>query len=116
MGLYTHKRTVEAHRWFKNGDHPEDDCSELTGRPPGQKNFLSEGKVVRRFRRPDIPGDAKCPCCGKTFHEHGWIDTPAGGHVVCPGDWIITGSEGGRWPLKPAIFGSMCDELTEGGG
>ena len=22
---------VEAHRWFKNGDHPEDNCGSFTG-------------------------------------------------------------------------------------
>jgi len=38
------------------------------------------------------------------MHNHGWIDTLEGGHIVCPGDWIITGIEGERYPCKPGIF------------
>lgn len=32
-----------------------------------------------------------------------WIDTLEG-HIVCPGDWIITGVKGERYPCKPDIF------------
>ena len=35
--------------------------------------------------------DSLCESCGAKYHDHGWIDTLEGGHVVCPGDWIITG-------------------------
>ena len=66
---------VEAHRWFRNGDHPQD----------GERT--TEGAVVRYFRRPDIPGDSTCECCGQRFHDHGWIES---GYTVCPGDWVIT--------------------------
>lgn len=34
----------------------------------------------------------------------GWIDTLEGGHVVTPGDWIITGVQGEHYPCKPDIF------------
>ena len=34
----------------------------------------------------------------------GWIKTLEGGHVVTPGDWIITGVAGEHYPCKPAIF------------
>lgn len=33
-----------------------------------------------------------------------WIDTLEGGHVVSPGDYIITGVQGERYPCKPDIF------------
>ncbi len=36
--------------------------------------------------------------------ELGWIETLEGGHVVTPGDWIITGVKGERYPCKPDIF------------
>ncbi len=36
--------------------------------------------------------------------ELGWLDTLEGGHVVTPGDWIITGVKGERYPCKPDIF------------
>lgn len=34
----------------------------------------------------------------------GWIDTLEGGHIVMPGDWIITGVKGEHYPCKPDIF------------
>lgn len=35
---------------------------------------------------------------------HGWIETLKGGHIVAPGDWIITGVAGEHYPCKPDIF------------
>lgn len=67
--------------------------------------FYSEGKVVRRFRNPEMPGEAKCMKCCHTFHMHGWIEpenSPRGsgvdGQTVCPGDMIITRDDG-SWSL-----------------
>ena len=37
-------------------------------------------------------------------YEDGWIDTLEGGHIVKPGDWIITGVKGEHYPCKPDIF------------
>ena len=93
---------IEACRWWQNGDHPDD----------GQERFesgefvgeLLEGKVVRYFRRPDISADKICRECGRFMEVHGWIDTLEGGHNVCPGDWIITGVRGERYPCKPDIL------------
>lgn len=34
----------------------------------------------------------------------GWVDTLEGGHIVTPGDWIITGVKGEHYPCKPDIF------------
>jgi len=36
--------------------------------------------------------------------ELGWIETLEGGHQVTPGDWIITGVKGEKYPCKPDIF------------
>jgi hypothetical protein len=33
-----------------------------------------------------------------------WIKTLEGGHVVTPGDWIITGVKGEHYLCKPDIF------------
>lgn len=102
---------IEATQWFKNGDHPEDIgwLGIMRGPYAGE---LYEGKVVRRFNRPDIPHDHICSECKFTFAKHGWIDTLEGGHRVCPGDWIITGVKGERYPCKPDIF-AMTYELVE---
>lgn len=93
---------IDATQWFKNGDHPGDGDERFAyGEFAGERY---EGKVVRYFRRPDVPGDTPCRQCGVRMHEHGWIDTIEGGHIVCPGDWIITGVKGEHYPCKPDIF------------
>lgn len=94
---------VEAHQWRQNGDHPDDGPSH------------SEGKVVRYFRRPEpeYAGDKLHDRCGYTWHRHGWVDTVLGGHVVCPGDWIITTMQGERYPCKPDIFETTYEPFTE---
>ena len=33
-----------------------------------------------------------------------WVDTLEGGSIVSPGDWIITGVRGEKYPCKPDIF------------
>lgn len=98
---------VNATQWFKNGDHTEDESEMIPGKGGP---FMSEGKVVRYFRRPDINGDMVCRNCGIKMHNHGWIDTLEGGHIVCPGDWIITGIKGEYYPCKPDIFIKTYEE------
>ncbi|MCG7915916.1 MAG: PGDYG domain-containing protein [Candidatus Thiodiazotropha weberae] len=93
---------VEASQWFKNGDHPEDGTE--TFEDGEFKGELLEGKVVRYYRTPDFDGQDECKHCQNIMHNHGWIDTFEGGHIVCPGDWIITGVKGERYPCKPDIF------------
>ena len=39
----------------------------------------------------------------------GWVKTLEGGHIVCPGDWIITGVAGERYPCKPAVFAATYE-------
>jgi len=102
---------IEATQWFKNGDHPEDNCGTFTNSQTGEI-FQGEGKIVRYFRRPDIAGDGICMHCVKTFHLHGWIDTLEGGHKVCPGDWIITGVKGEMYPCKPDIFAATYEAVN----
>lgn len=65
---------VEASQWFKNGDHPA----------------VLDGPLDR--------------CPEFIYKHHGWIQTLEGGHIVTPGDWIITGVAGEHYPCKPAIF------------
>ena len=108
---------IEAHQWFRNGDHPEDHD------PIGRESptsmdlekysdyLVTEGKVVRRYRRPDKSGEDKCTHCGVRMHDHGWIDTLEAGHNVCPGDWIITGVAGERYPCKPDIFEATYEKV-----
>lgn len=103
---------IEATQWFKNGDHPEDGTETFMS---GEfVNELCEGKVVRYYRHPNVPGGSKCKHCSRTMHDHGWIDTLEGGHIVCPGDYIITGVKGERYPCKPDIFLETNEALEDG--
>lgn len=65
-------------RWERNGDHHLD----------GDRG--SEGKVVRYYRHPDIPGYTPCPRCNQAMNDHGWVDVGKDGLTVCPGDVLIT--------------------------
>lgn len=104
---------IEAHQWRTNGDHPDDAATEMFDYPDGQRpRVIREGAVVRYFRRPDVPGDRPCEKCAATMHHHGWIDTLEGGHIVCPGDWIITGVAGERYPCKPDIFAATYEPVA----
>lgn len=116
---------IEASRWTKNGDHPEDYAGEVHGFADGEfktwrgeeaRSFEWEGQVVRYYRSPDAPGDRKCQHCGDIMHIHGWIETLEGGHIVCPGDWIITGVQGERYPCKPDIFEQTYEQVPDGPG
>jgi len=93
---------IEATQWFKNGDHPKDYADNEDG--AGRKANDWEGDVVRRFRDPGVFWKSTCRHCGEIMHVHGWIDTLEGGHIVCPGDWIITGVKGEFYPCKTDIF------------
>lgn len=109
---------VDASQWFKNGDHPDDYAEDRDGFQDGDLVTFSgdyarehewEGKIVRYFRHPNIDGEQPCNHCHVRMHEHGWIDTLEGGHNVCPGDWIITGVKGERYPCKPDIFAATYE-------
>ena len=116
MALYRKKPVViHATQWFKNGDHPLDDC-DMFDYPDGKGNVFSrpgEGKVVRYYRMPGVDGQQPCKHCGQIMHNHGWVDTLEGGHIVCPGDWIITGVQGENYPCKPAIFEATYEKEGE---
>ena len=76
---------IDADQWFGHGER--------------------EGEIVRYFRRPDVDGkNTFCGECKIRLHDHGWIDTREGGHIVCPNDWIITGVKGETYPCKPDVF------------
>ena len=73
---------VEAHQWLENGNHG-----------------------VSTYGEPDeFTRGHSCPRCGHKVYEHGLLETLEGGYSICPGDWIITGVKGKRYPCKPDIF------------
>ncbi len=95
---------IEAHRWFKNGDHPKDEQ---------EIGLLTEGRLVRYYRASKLNGPAICKHCGCIKHKHGCIETLEGEHIVCPGDWIIEGVAGEFSPCKPDIFEATYEKVEE---
>ena len=94
---------IEAHRWFKNGDHPLDRHI--------VEGIEYEGKLVRYYRHPEVSGDDLCQFCHNKMRDHGWIDTLEGGHIVCPGDFVIQGIKGEFYPCKPDIFEQTYEKV-----
>lgn len=45
--------------------------------------------------------------------KYGWVKTLEGGHVVTPGDFIITGIKGEHYPCKPDIFEATYEKVEE---
>lgn len=78
---------IEAFQWFKVSEYDE-----------------NVKRIVDYYRHPDVPGSSKCKHCAIIMHDHGWIDTLEGGHIVCPTDFIITGIAGEHYPCKQNIF------------
>lgn len=111
VAKFRKKLVIEAEQWFKNGDHSEDNCEILEA---DNETFKGEGKVVRYYRTPKCDGKIVCKHCSNIMHFHGWIDTLEGGHIVCPGDWIITGIRGEKYPCKPDIFKRTYDLVLKG--
>jgi hypothetical protein len=87
---------IEAEQWFEVTYDVE--------AGPGPMDFPVYHLGVGYYRTPDINGQVKCKHCGIIMHNHGWIDTLEGGHIVCPNDWIIKGIVGEMYPCKPDIF------------
>lgn len=90
MARYRKKPVViEAQQWFQLKDHAE--VSQWHGENPF----------------------GPCPHCGQDDDAHGFISTLEGGHVVCPGDWIITGVKGEHYPCKPDIFEATYEPVED---
>jgi hypothetical protein len=48
---------------------------------------------------------------GANAEDYGYIETLEGGHRVDPGDWIITGVKGEKYPCKPDIFEATYERV-----
>ena len=70
-------------------------------------------KGIENFAWLITPQDRQkvCEQCGYLISEHGRIETLEGHHIVCPGDWLITGVKGERYPCKPDIFDQTYEKV-----
>ncbi len=48
-----------------------------------------------------------------TGYSMGTLENTAKGHEVTPGDWIITGVKGEKYPCKPDIFVATYDPVED---
>ena len=85
---------IEATQWFKHGDHPE------VNKLPTIKSM--EIGLALGDKSDGIPPS-----------KLGWVETLEGGHIVTPGDYIITGIKGEHYPCKPDIFEATYDKVEE---
>jgi len=69
-------------------------------------------EATQWFKHGDHPLVEVYPTDGEEENK-GWIVTLEGGHIVTPGDWIITGVVGETYPCKPDIF-EMTYEAVDG--
>ncbi len=103
--------SFEAHQWFKNGDHPNDQTKDMLN-DYGHR-FKSEGRVVRYHRIPTMDGMMACEKCGKTMYSHGWLDSFTHKRVVCPGDWIVTHPNGIYTSISEADMTEKYERVYE---
>jgi hypothetical protein len=80
---------------------------------------MGDHPAVEPIDTGDLAGGAeedRCQVCNKLRSSHGHIPSPGKGrlgYIVCPGDWIITGTAGEHYPCKPDIFPDIYEEVFE---
>ena len=80
---------IETAVWNQNGEQPPDQRQILHGR--NAVGLRGDGQVIGYYRKPESEGAKICSRCGAQMRAHGWIEALEGGHIVCPGQIVITG-------------------------
>lgn len=78
--------------------------------------FINENVPISKYYADvvkEVCKESPCKHCGCLLKYHGWIDTLEGGHIVCPGDWIIKGIKGEYHPCKDKIFKLTYEKVEE---
>ena len=70
-------------------------------------------EATQWFKNGDHPAVVAVITLDGLPHKNGWISTLEGGHIVTPGDWIITGVKGEHYPCKPDIFTMTYESVEE---
>lgn len=111
--LYTKKPvTISAAQWFKDYDHEGVDVYRYPPVSPltGEISASDDAVFMGEMKHNEIHPKHRRESCDALMLDHGWIDTLEGGHVVCPGDWIIRGVVGELYPCKPDVFAMTYEE------
>jgi hypothetical protein len=82
---------IEAEQWRRLGDVP--DVREPT------PEEIDQWQLLPRIYEGEGP--------------FGALDTLEGAYVVSPGDWIITGVKGEKYPCKPDIFAETYEPVED---
>ena len=82
---------IEAIQWFEHGDH-----AAVTEIPRWH-----EQAVIEALNQ------------GARLSDWGFIETLEGGHLVRPGDWIVTGVRGEFYPCKDGIFQEIYEKVEQ---
>lgn len=87
-----------------------------------KKPVVIEAELFFPDRRPWPDGVVEIPAAVRETIESrsttsttfmAWVGTLEGGHLVIPGDWIITGVQGEKYPCKPDIFEATYEPVEE---
>ena len=121
---------VDATRWFLLGDHPKVVMLDGFGagkqacQPPDINcKYCRKPHIIRHLDDTSSQGINIAHLTGPTYfhmypylvyeYTHGWLLSPTGGHIVCPGDWIID-QRNGLTIVCPAFdFPSMYEHAEE---
>ncbi len=102
MARYRKKLVViDAEQWVKNCAWWEVD-SVLYGVKPIRPETLD----------PPITMETRCDHCQELMWDHGWVQVAFGGQIVCPGDWIIQGPKGEKYPCRAIIFDATYELVS----
>lgn len=92
---------IEAEQWFPgkkiDGVMMAEKVNGEWIYPPGFPEYYEEENGNKVKRNPNW----------------GWIRTLEGGNVVSPGDYVITGVDGEKYPCKPDIFEKTYEKVGE---
>jgi hypothetical protein len=91
---------IDAEQWFPGGASGMLDVRETVICTSCGKDFERTGGTFA--------------CCGPT-QKVGVIPTLEGPHIASPGDWIITGVKGERYPCKPDVFALTYEAVPSEG-
>jgi len=69
-------------------------------------------EAVQWFSNVHVPDVCRLESC-KPFFLGPHIHTLEGPFVVSPGDWIITGVKGEKYPCKPDIFEATYERVSD---
>lgn len=111
---------VSAYQWFEVSPYVEGverdvdywrypPIDPVTGEVSAADNAISIGQLAHSDSQ--LPERMRRDSCDAAMDDHGYIDTLEGGHTVCPGDWVITGVQGEKYPCKPDIFAATYEAV-----